>query len=94
MEKRGKSLSFFDINQEKAPTLSQITLRLTDENGDSNHTSKVVDWVADGIKAQNDQLVCGFFSCPFYFPFLIDVVDLGFDLKSESYLRSLPTNRG
>ena len=59
MEDRGEALSIFDINHEKAPTLAQITLRLADENQDSSDASNVVDWVADGIKAQNDQLVKG-----------------------------------
>ena len=57
MEDRGEALSIFDINHEKAPTLAQITLRLADENQHSSDASNVVDWVADGIKAQNDQLV-------------------------------------
>ena len=57
MDNRGEALRIFDINQEKAPTLAQITLRLADENKDSSDASNVVDWVADGIKAQNDQFV-------------------------------------
>lgn len=57
MEKRGDHLMIFDINLRKAPTLAQITLELTNAEDDSSNTSKVVDWIADGIKAQNDQLV-------------------------------------
>jgi len=57
MEERGESLRIFDLNHEKAPTLSQITLRLTEENGELTGGADVVNWIADGIKAQNDQYV-------------------------------------
>jgi hypothetical protein len=39
----------------KAPTLAQITLRLTDTNNDSNDSANIVDWLANGIKTENDQ---------------------------------------
>jgi len=55
VEERGKTLEIFDVNYEKAPTLAQITLRLTDTNSGLNISTNVVDWIADGIKAQNDQ---------------------------------------
>jgi hypothetical protein len=55
MEERGESLRIFDINHEKAPTLAQITLQLTDDKEISNNSANVVDWIADGIKAQSDQ---------------------------------------
>jgi hypothetical protein len=55
MEERGDHLSIFDINHRKAPTLAQITLRLTETDDDSNDSAILVDWVADGIKTQNDQ---------------------------------------
>jgi hypothetical protein len=56
MEKRGDYLKIFDINHQKAPTLAEITLKLTEVN-DGLSDSKVVDWISDGIKAENDQLV-------------------------------------
>jgi len=56
MEERGEYLSIFDLNHEKAPTLAQITLQLTEnEDHRPNDKSKIVDWVAAGIKAQSDQ---------------------------------------
>jgi hypothetical protein len=55
MDERGENLNIFDVNQEKPPTLAQITLRLAEENEDSNKATNIVDWVADGIKLQNDQ---------------------------------------
>ena len=57
MEERGESLRIFDINHKKAKTLSQITLELTEAKDNSNDIANVVDWIADGIKAQNDQWV-------------------------------------
>jgi hypothetical protein len=56
MEKRGEYLKIFDLNHKKAPTLAKITLKLTEAKGGLND-SKVVDWISDGIKAENDQLV-------------------------------------
>ena len=55
MEERGDELRIFDINHDKAPTLAQITLQLTDDKNISNKDSNLVDWVADGINIQNDQ---------------------------------------
>ena len=57
MEERGDHLTIFDINHEKAPTLAQITLQLTNAEDDSSDKANMVNWIADGIKAQNDQLV-------------------------------------
>jgi hypothetical protein len=57
MEERGEHLRIFDINQKKAPTLAEITLQLTDAKNDSDDVGNFVDWIADGIKAQNDQFV-------------------------------------
>jgi hypothetical protein len=57
MEKRGEYLRIFDINHEKAPTLAQITLRLTETRENSNDGADSVSWIADGIKIQNDQYV-------------------------------------
>ena len=42
-------------NHKKAPTPAEITLRLTDEKNKSKNPTNSVDWVSDGIKAQNDQ---------------------------------------
>jgi hypothetical protein len=57
MEKRGEYLRIFDINHQKAPTLAQIMLFLIEKDDASNSTSTVVDWISDGIKAQNNQFV-------------------------------------
>src|ERR1700678_662621 len=55
MERRGEHLRIFDVKHKKAPTLAEITLTLTSTTDDSNYTVNMVDWIADGIKAQNDQ---------------------------------------
>ena len=62
MEERGEHLRIFDINQKKAPTLAQITLKLTDAKNDSDDFGNFVDWISDGIKAQNDQFVLNLIS--------------------------------
>jgi hypothetical protein len=55
MKERGEQLKIFDINHEKAPTLAEITLQLCDDKDSSDSAADVVDWIADGIKAENDQ---------------------------------------
>jgi hypothetical protein len=67
MEERGESLRIFDINQKKAPTLAEITLQLTDVKDDSSDVANVVDWIADGIKAESDQWVVNFISTLVFF---------------------------
>jgi len=57
MKERGERLAIFDVNREKAPTLAEITLKLTDNKEVSDVSASVVDWISDGIKAQNDQCV-------------------------------------
>jgi hypothetical protein len=57
MEERGESLKIFDLDHENAPSLAQITLKLTDTKDNTNDTANVVHWISDGIKAQNDQWV-------------------------------------
>ena len=57
MEERGERLKIFDVNHEKAPTLAQIALQLSDDKGSSKAAADVVDWIANGIKAENDQYV-------------------------------------
>jgi hypothetical protein len=58
MDGRGEELKIFDINHNKAPTLSQITLQLTELNDhSSNNDSNIVNWIADGLKAESDQWV-------------------------------------
>ena len=57
MEERGHHLKIFDINHKKPPTLAQITLWLTDMKDNPSDCVKNVDWIADGIKAENDQWV-------------------------------------
>lgn len=60
MDNRGKYLAVFDIKHEKPPTLAEITLQLTDTQEDYNNSINAVDWIADGIKAENDQWVLDF----------------------------------
>jgi hypothetical protein len=55
MKERGERLRIFDINHEKAPTLAQITLQLCDHKDGFHGRAEVVDWIANGIKAENDQ---------------------------------------
>jgi hypothetical protein len=55
MKERGERLKIFDVDHEKAPTLAQITLQLCDDKDCSNSRADLVDWIADGIKAENDQ---------------------------------------
>jgi hypothetical protein len=57
MDERGESLGIFDIKHEKAPTLAQITLKLTDTHDGNNNGVDMVDWIANGIKTENDQWV-------------------------------------
>ncbi len=57
MEERGDHLRIFDVNHEKAPTLAQVTLQLTEGRDHTGGGGNIVDWIADGIKAQNDQYV-------------------------------------
>jgi hypothetical protein len=61
VEERGKYLKIFDLNHKKAPTLAEITLSLINAKGDKSDISNVVDWISDGIKAQNDQWVLNLF---------------------------------
>lgn len=55
MEERGERLNVFDINHRKAPTLAEITLGLCDDRDNVNGAANIVDWIADGIKVENDQ---------------------------------------
>jgi len=55
MEERGEKLGIFDVKHEKAPTLAEISLRLTDTKESSKVDTNIVNWLSDGIKAQNDQ---------------------------------------
>jgi hypothetical protein len=57
MEERGESMKIFDVKHEKAPTFAQITLQLCNNKDDINASIDIVDWIADGIKAENDQYV-------------------------------------
>ena len=57
MEERGESLKIFDIKHQKAPTMAQITLQLCDNKDNINASVDIVDWIADGIKAENEQYV-------------------------------------
>lgn len=59
MDERGEHLEIFDVNHEKAPTLAQITLQLTEmkDNSNNNNNVNIVNWIADGLKAENDQCV-------------------------------------
>jgi len=62
MEERGEKLKIFDIYHKKLPTLAEITLRLTDIKGNPSDKVKVVDWISNGIKAENDQWVVNLIS--------------------------------
>ena len=55
MEERGEKLGIFDVKHEKAATLAEISLRLTENTEGSNFERNLVNWISDGIKAQNDQ---------------------------------------
>jgi hypothetical protein len=55
MQERGEKLKIFDVNHTKAPTLAQITLSLTESQDDSNEAANIVDWIAAGIKTENEQ---------------------------------------
>ena len=55
MEERGEKLKIFNVNHKKAPTLAQITLGLSESKENSNEASNIIDWIADGIKIENDQ---------------------------------------
>jgi hypothetical protein len=57
MEERGEQLRMFDVNHKKSPTLAQITVRLCDTKDNSDSRVDMVQWIADGIKAENDQFV-------------------------------------
>jgi hypothetical protein len=55
MEERGERLKIFDLDHQNAPSLAEVTLRLTDTRDNTNSNSNIVHWISDGIKAQNDQ---------------------------------------
>ena len=55
MEEWGEHLMIFDLDHEKAPSLAQITLKLTDSKEYSSDKVNVVHWISNGIKAQNNQ---------------------------------------
>src|SRR5271168_2741763 len=64
MKKRGKHLNIFDLRHEKVPTLAQVTLQLTEMKDHSTNGMNIVDRIADGIRAQNDQCVLNAIYCP------------------------------
>jgi hypothetical protein len=55
MEERGDKLKIFDIKHKKPLTFAEISLQLTDDNKDENDKMKIVHWISDGIKAENNQ---------------------------------------
>ena len=55
MKERGERLKIFDINHQKLPSLAQITLQLCNDKDKPNSPVDIVHWIADGIKAENDQ---------------------------------------
>jgi len=55
MEERGEKLKIFDVDHQNAPSLAEITLKLTDSKDNADNHSNIVHWISDGIKAQNDQ---------------------------------------
>jgi len=66
MEERGERLKIFDVDHRKAPSLAEITLKLTDGNDNGKYGANLVHWISDGIKAQNDQCV---------FVIILDLID-------------------
>ena len=56
IEERGERLTIFNVNHKKAPTLPKITLELTVKKNISE-LNKAIDWIADVIKAKDDQWV-------------------------------------
>jgi len=54
-KERGQLLNIFDLNHQKLPTLAQITVQLCNNKDNPNGTVDMVQWIADGIKAENDQ---------------------------------------
>lgn len=50
-------MNIFDINHQKLPTLAEITVQLCDNKDNRSSRADIVDWIADGIKAENDQFV-------------------------------------
>ena len=57
MDERGEKLRIFDVNHKKAATLAQITLKLTEAKEIPKNALNAVDWISDGMKAQNNQFV-------------------------------------
>ena len=55
MEERGQSLRIFEVDHQNAPSLAEITLKLTESKGNTTGNANLVHWISDGIKAQNDQ---------------------------------------
>ena len=55
IDERGNHLRIFDISHEKAPTLAQVTLQLTEVKNSSSNSAHIVHWIVSGIKAQNDR---------------------------------------
>lgn len=55
IEERGDKLKIFDIKHKKPLTFAEISLQLTDDNKDENDKMKIVHWISDGIKAENNQ---------------------------------------
>ena len=55
MKNRGNQLRIFDISHKKTPTLAEVTLQLTEIQDHSSNNVNVVNWIAHGIRMQNDQ---------------------------------------
>ena len=67
MEERGEHLKIFDVNHQKLPTLAEIMFKLSDNKDNRSGLGNIVDWIADGIKAENDQLVPSMILLCFFF---------------------------
>jgi hypothetical protein len=63
MRNRGNQLRIFDISHEKAPSLAEVTLQLTETQDHSSNGMNVVNWIAHGIRTQNDQYVLNVICC-------------------------------
>lgn len=63
MSQRGDHLKIYDLNHDKAPSLAEITLQLSENDAYSGNGVGATAWIASGIKAENEQLVLSLFPC-------------------------------
>jgi hypothetical protein len=63
MKNRGNQLRIFDMSHEKAPNPAEVTLQLTENQDHSSNGMNVVNWIAHGIRTQNDQYILNVICC-------------------------------